>query len=134
MNYVSALTISGFGAGFFRAGEETGSEKQQKGRGKVYLINQRQSSRSASGDCYNTLGIIAQAIQLIFPPLPKDKAEPNTALKINICWGRASRILLNASCVRRGIPKILGTQVTAEHTPMASISPSAINYPELILA
>lgn len=90
-------------------------------------MSHQQLPREASGDCCCILGIAAQSIHLIFPPLPKDKAEPNIALKINIRWGRASRILINACRARRGIPKILGTQV-------AALSPSAINYPQLILA
>lgn len=49
-------------------------------------------------------------------------------------WGRASRMLINASCVGRGIPKILGTQMATEHGPVASISPLARNYPEEIWA
>lgn len=90
-------------------------------------MNHQQSPREASGDCCCISGLAAQNIHLIFPPLPKDKAEPNIALKINIHWGRASRILINVCGARRGVPKILGMQVVA-------LSPSAINYPQLILA
>lgn len=95
LNYVSALIIMEFGADLVEGGQGTEAEGQkwQKGRGKVYLINQQQFSRSTSGDCYNILGIVAQAVHLIFPPLSKDRAEPNIALKNQYTLGNCLQAL-----------------------------------------
>lgn len=128
VNYVSAQAIFGYGVGFWGHGWEAGgkvekvTEKESKG-----LFNQWTAILQIS--IWTILGIAAQTIHLIFRPLSKEKAEPNTVLKINICQGRASRILLNASCVRIGIPKTLGMHVAAGHRPTASTCPVAINYP-----
>lgn len=68
------------GRGGEQGAEICGDEGERE---NVCLINKQQLSRSASGDCYNISRIIAQAIHLIFPPLLKDKAQLNIALKIN---------------------------------------------------
>lgn len=128
VNCVSAQAIFGYGVGFWGQGWEAGgqvekvTERESKG-----LFNQWTAILQISS--WMILGITAQAIHLIFPPLSKEKAEPNIVLKINIRQGRASRILLNASCVRIGIPKTLGMHVAAGHRPTASTSPIAINHP-----